>query len=439
MSWLVFIDDYFSIGRDRDEVLDALRAQLGSLGAADRMAIVAWDGRQLEMLTSWTRSMPALERAIDAAQQRRARGLERLAEWRNMDTDRQLRRGAGFDSRRSPLDTRRFDLDERHAVDQLADQVRRGVTAASAALRAFANPPGRKALLLLAGGWPWDPARFLLDEPGRLITSEDRAPHGEDLFGPLADTANRLGYTIYPVDVPGLGRDMVDASSGTPRDPRAFVDRELEVHAALSRIAEATGGRELRQLGARGRALQAARGHALVLLARLHAPLAGRRQQPPGGCRGPSAGSAGALPRGFPRPLAHRRGLDGRGELAALRQPAEHRSAAAGRRAARDDAGRRMRVPIEVMVPTSELTAVPTGDVWVVAAELRVAAQDEEGRTAPVPVVPLELRLARPPAEGESARFRTTLELRRVTHDLVVALYEPASGKLFSATARVIP
>jgi VWFA-related protein len=439
VSWLVFIDDYFSIGRDRDEVLDALRAQLGSLGTADRMAIVAWDGRQLEMLTSWTGSVPALERAIDAAQQRRARGLERLAEWRSVDTDRQLRRSAGFDTRRSPLDSRRFDLDERHAVDQLADQVKRGVTAASAALRAFANPPGRKALLLLAGGWPWDPARFLLDEPGRLITSEERAPHGDDLFGPLADTANRLGYTIYPVDVPGLDREVVDASSGAPRDPRAFVDRELEVHAALSRMAEATGGREL---------INSARVDVLSK------PLEDTR----------SFYWLGFTPRWQGDDSSHRVGVEVRrpGLRVRFREGFRDLSRTAEVSMAVESSllfgnppstaalqlavgppesmrGRRMRVPIEVMVPTSELTAVPTGDAWVVAAELRVAAQDEEGRTAPVPVVPLELRLERPPVAGESARYRTTLELRRVTHDLVVALYEPASGKLFSATARVIP
>ena len=439
VSWLVFVDDYFSIGRHRDEVLDALREQLGTLGPADRMAIVAWDGRQLEMLTSWTRSLPALERAIDTAQERRARGLERVAEWRSMDTDRQLRRTAGFDARRTPLDPRRFEIDERHVVDNLAEQVERTVGAASAALRAFANPPGRKAMLLLAGGWPWDPVRFLLEEVDRFIPIEEDVPYGDELYGPLAETANRLGYTIYPVDLPGLAHDTIDASSAGPRDPRVAIDRELETHVSLSRIAEATGGREL---------INAQR------LEVLSKPLEDTR----------SFYWLGFTPRWQGDDASHELGVRVRRPdlQARFREGFRDLSRVAEVSMAVESAllfgnppsasplklaigppesmrGRRMRVPIEILVPTSQLTAVPAGNEWVVAAELRVAAKDEEGRSAPVSVLPLELRMQQPPAEGETARYRTTLELRRATHDLAVALYEPVSGKLFSATARVIP
>ena len=42
--YLVFIDDYFSITPNRDQVLKGLKADLGRLGPDDRMAIVAYDG-----------------------------------------------------------------------------------------------------------------------------------------------------------------------------------------------------------------------------------------------------------------------------------------------------------------------------------------------------------------------------------------------------------
>ena len=90
-------------------------------------------------------------------------------------------------------------------------------------------------------------------------------------------------------------------------------------------------------------------------------------------------------------------------------------------------------------MPVGELTAVQVGEEWVAEAELRVAAQDEEGNVAPIPVLPLELRLRAAPQPGEIARYTTTLELRRSPHDIVVALYEPASGKVFSAAARITP
>jgi VWFA-related protein len=436
VSWLVFIDDYFSIGRERDEVLDALRAQLGNLGPADRMAIVAWNGRQLEMLTSWTRSLPALERAVEAAQQRPARGLERIAEWRSVDADRDLRRSVG--PRRSVFDRTSLEVDERHHVERLADQVKGVALAASAALRAFANPPGRKAMLLLSGGWPWEPTSFILDDPGRIV-STDRTPGGDELFAPLVETANLLGYTLYPVDVPGVTSDTIDASESLPRNPGLRTDRELELHASLTHLAAATGGREL---------INAQRVEVLSQ------PIADTR----------SFYWLGFTPKwqgddrnhrvevSVRRPGLRVRSRDGFRDLSRTAEvsmavesamlfgnppsTAPLQLAVGPPETLR---GRRMRVPIQLVVPTGELTAVPTGDVWVVTAELRVAAQDEQGRTAPVPVVPLELRLPRPPAQGEGARYSTTLELRRTTHDLVVALYDPLSGKLFSATARVIP
>ena len=43
-SYLVFIDDFFSIAVDRNRVLRALAEQLTFLQEGDRMAIVAWDG-----------------------------------------------------------------------------------------------------------------------------------------------------------------------------------------------------------------------------------------------------------------------------------------------------------------------------------------------------------------------------------------------------------
>jgi VWFA-related protein len=437
VSWLVFVDDFFSIGRDRDDVLDALREQVGGLGPADRMAIVAWNGRQLEMLTSWTRSLPALERAIEAAQQRPAHGLERLAEYRTVSREHDLRRSA-FETRRALIDPTRFDPDELHYVEQLSEQVQRATNAAAAALRAFANPPGRKALLLLSGGWPYDPAAFLLADRYRLI-EQDRVTYGEELFATLQETANRLGYTIYPVDVPGMQSEVADASEALPRDPGEVLDRELELHTTLGRIAKVTGGREL---------LNSAR------MKVLSAPLEDTR----------SFYWLGFTPKwqgddrdhqvevSVRRPGLRVRSREGFRDLSRTAEvsmavessllfgnPPSMSPLALAVGPPESLRGRRMRVPIEVTVPTSQLTAIPSGKEWVVTAELRVAAQDEQGNTAPVPVVPLELRLAKQPVEGETARYSTKLELRRATHDLVIALYDPATGKLFSATARVIP
>ena len=53
-SYLVFIDDFYPLARDRDLVIEKLSADLGRLRPEDRMAVVAYDGLQLEMLSSWS-------------------------------------------------------------------------------------------------------------------------------------------------------------------------------------------------------------------------------------------------------------------------------------------------------------------------------------------------------------------------------------------------
>jgi len=69
--------------------------------------------------------------------------------------------------------------------------------AAAAALRGFETPAGRKVMLLLSGAW-----------------SLSVAPR---LYGPFVEAANRLGYTVYPVDVSQSDVEEVDALDSLAR------------------------------------------------------------------------------------------------------------------------------------------------------------------------------------------------------------------------------
>ena len=68
-----------------------------------------------------------------------------------------------------------------------AVKMQRTMTAAMAALRGFSGAPGRKA--------------------ASCCPAAGRSRYLPTLFPQLIDTANRLGYTLYPVDVVG-GRDL---------------------------------------------------------------------------------------------------------------------------------------------------------------------------------------------------------------------------------------
>ena len=87
-SYLVFVDNFFSVGPRRDEVLRSLKEQLSRLGPEDRMALVAYDGGGVRMLTSWTNSQRQLGQAIEQAIGDRAQGVTRLAELRSTSSRR---------------------------------------------------------------------------------------------------------------------------------------------------------------------------------------------------------------------------------------------------------------------------------------------------------------------------------------------------------------
>jgi hypothetical protein len=100
------------------------------------------------------------------------------------------------------------DLNATQSADgeTLLRQVRASVGAATGAMRAFAAPPGRKVMLLLAGGWPYSVRSFITGGEGM---PRQELPEGEAVLGPLRHR-QLLGYTIYPVDVraPGGGIDV---------------------------------------------------------------------------------------------------------------------------------------------------------------------------------------------------------------------------------------
>ena len=186
-SYLVFLDEYFAFDRDRDVVIRSLIEDLPRLGPNDRMAVVAFNGQDLTMLTTWTQSVPRLERVLEAALDRPTHGLNRLAEQRQFDFDEILLRLAGFqDGNVLTADSYlRTDLtvEERFYLQRLTDNVQRSVTAAMSTLRSFAMPPGRKVMLLFSGGWPYYPATFLGPDLSPVILSTD-VEEGSALFRP---------------------------------------------------------------------------------------------------------------------------------------------------------------------------------------------------------------------------------------------------------------
>ncbi|HEV8580874.1 MAG TPA: VWA domain-containing protein [Thermoanaerobaculia bacterium] len=435
-SYLVFIDDYFSIGPRRDEVLRDLKGQLSRLAPEDRMAIVAYDGGGVDMLSSWTNSQRQLGQAIEQAIGRRAFGVARLAELRSFEASRRVA-GVTFEPGPRSAFAQRLDIEELEYADRLSAQTERAVAAAASTLRGFASPPGRKVMLLLAGGWPFSPADYVVNNPNRPILDRD-VPRGEDIFRPLVDTANRLGYTIYPVDVPGVEAAVADAALAGPL-PGGINIREQEHQASLQFTAAQTGGKALLNSQS-SELLQVVdsdtrsyywlgftpswqgndKRHKVVVevlkpgfKVRSREDFLDLSRKAETSMMVESAMLFGGAPDSVP--LAIQAG-----------QPV-----ASGRR--------EMQVPIVLAIPVDAVTFVPLDGKYAAELELRVAAVATSGSRSAVPVIPVTLRSDTQPQAGASIRYETRLKLRRLPHRLTLAIFDPLSGKILTGSIEVVP
>jgi len=435
-SYLVFVDDFFAVAPRRDQALRALKEQLTRLGPEDRMAIVAYDGGKVDMLSSWTNSQRQLGTAIEQAIGRRAFGVARLAELRSFESTRRFDPET-FEPIPRAAFARRLDTQELEFIEHLGFQVERAIAAATSTLRGFASPPGRKVMLLLAGGWPYSPAEFVVNDPNRPVLERD-IPQGEQMFRPLIDAANRLGYTLYPVDVPGVESEVADASLAAPRMNGINI-REQEHQASLLYVAEQTGGKAL--LNSQSTDLMPIveadtrsyywlgftpswqgndKRHAVDvevtrpgLKVRSRDSFLDLSRKAENAMMVESVMLFGNGPDSIPLPLK-------------VGTPVA-------------DGRREMVVPIELAIPVDAITFVPLNGKYVAELELRVAAVDTGGNNASVPLIPVTLSGETQPKPGSTFHYETKLRLRRMPHQLTVAIFDPLSGKTLTARADVIP
>lgn len=441
-SYLLFIDDYFSIARDRDRVLDNLVEQLPNIRSQDQMAVVAFDGKGVEMLSNWTSSVNALTRTLKEAQRRDAGGLLRLAERRTFRSEDELIAEGLSVSGGTTGVTALGDLSpqEEFYARLLAGQVERGIMAATATLRSFAQPPGRKVMLLLSGGWPADPVHFVVTDPVRAST-QTRVSRDGQLLGPLVETANRLGYTLYPIDVPGIEPTGVDASVST-LDVASFRQyaggiREQEHQATLYRLAKQTGGKAL---------VNSLRNDALE---RVVADIQSYYWIgfTPNWQGDDSVHDVQVSVRGTKYDIRTRENfsdLSRSTEIDMMVESTLRFGGAPGGIPLTAEVGRgksagwgKREVPLRVGIPLDALTFLPTAEGYQARAEMRIAVLDEAGETADIPVIPLQLTAKSPPTDGEMLPYETALKMRNKRHDLVVSIYDNASGRILSAKLEV--
>jgi hypothetical protein len=291
-------------------------------------------------------------------------------------------------------------------------------------------------MLLVAGGWPFSPAAYAANV--RTVMLDSSVPEGPELMRPLVDTANLLGYTIYPIDAPGLG----GGSSADEGGPGAgSFDREITTEDTLHHLATATGGEAL--INARRRApLEHVEADTRSYYWLGFSPSRqgdDRRHdiqvevtRP--GLRVRSRDSYRDLSRQAERQMAVESAL-------LFGDPATEGLLPVEVGEARPAGRREVDVPLSIAVPVDFVTLLPVGDPerWVARLELRVGVLDEKQRQATPPAVPVELTFRKRPEAGKHIPYSTTLKLRRAEQVLVVVVTDVASGRSLTARVTVDP
>jgi VWFA-related protein len=399
-SYLVFIDDSFAVAEPRNAVLERLAADLAQLGPEDQMAVLAFDGRRIEVLSGWTADRSALAAALGVARQRLAAGNQRIAQNRSMGEDVDVALEAvSLQYSREEMADLMATLDQR-VSPEARSQLGKTAAAMTGALRGFELPAGRKLLLLLSGGW-----------------SLQVAPR---LFGPLVESANRLGYTVYPVD----------AAQGDAR-----------VLKALDRMAAATGGRvantasgEILKVVAEDSGTYYWLGFSPAWKANdeIHRITVEVRRK---GLTVRARDGFSDLSRRTETAIKAESVLlfGGEGEDRRLRiELGEPKPV--GRR------GARLRVPVTLGVPVEALALSPADKGGFVAeVPLAIAAVDAEGGRAELPTSRLRVTVPEAPPAGGYARFRTAVDLRKGPQRLVFTVRDAASGRILWGEATLAP
>ena len=390
-NYLVYIDESFSVASIRDEVLERLERDLALLAPADRMAVLAFDGSRIEVLSGWTGDRALLAAALQKARQRPAFGNAMLAQQRKLqqDVDWILDNANSIDDGDTGMANSiaaTLDWMSHRISPEARTQVGRTAPAAASALRGFEAPPGRKVMLLLSGAW-----------------SLGVAPR---LYAPLIEAANRLGYTLYPAEVAQSDARLVTGLDGLARATggRVVASARLEV---FRQVVADSGS--YYWLGFTPAWKADDRGHRIAVETRRP----GLTVRARGGFSDLSARTANAM----------------KAEGVLLFGGAEQEKRLIVELGKPRRAGRgQVEVPVTLGVPVESLALTPAGSGFVAETPVAAAVLDDQGGRADLPSSHLKVTLAAAPRGGTYARFRMVVKLSDAQQRLVFTVRDPLSG-----------
>lgn len=410
-SILLFVDLAFPIRAQLGLVLRRLEADFKRLGPQDRVAVVAFDGEKLAVLADWTGDREVLHAALALAAEAPTGGAALRAEAESLANDQDLADTAAFLAQEPAIDLKELPW-------LAASRLQKTVSAATASLRGFAAAPGRKVALLLSGGWP--------------------AKLQPQVFPRLIDTANRLGYSLYPVDVTAILTQPVPMpasmsgplEAGKPSLAPIVAEGTRASLDALQKIAGLTGGKAAfggSRLAALGTLLEDTEGYYWLGFSptwrgdgRRHAVRLESRRS---GLAVRSRRSFTDLSSAAESALAiEARLLLGRG----VTERTLYVELGAPRRASL----KQVDVPLILGIPAGALAFVAAGDTYRAEVPLHVTSFGAGADALDLPPVVLRAEVRQVPPAGELLRFQSVLRVSRGEKRLRFTVQDSIHDKL---------
>ncbi|MCP4654066.1 MAG: VWA domain-containing protein [bacterium] len=445
-NYLLFIDDYLSAPGRRNLVLERIRKDLDMLEPQDRFAAVAFPGHKLDLITDWSSSREQIERVLEEAEERpiwlAQKELQKIDDIETIMTRR-------------------------------TNQLRRTYAAVGTAMRSFANAPGRRVLLLTSGGWPFDVS---MAYQGPTV-KRSRVWNTRKALDRLFAVAHQTGFTVYPIDLPGLQTQPISVLDSDPRptdlpahvvfnqpkgraesrDPPPpppiggelaaktldfnwgrFISgpsQEYENEVTLLLVAEATGGEALlnsRRMRALSAAVEDTRSYYWL----------GFDHTVSGDDRYRSVEVVALRPglrvrarKGF-TDLSVAAEVDFVVESVLLLAPT---SEIAGLRVELGEprpAGRRqLQVPFTVNIALSKIAIRSADDGLRAVLELRVAAVNERGERSEIARLPLDLHLSPAMTAAPEVIYEASVQVRNRSQRLAFVLHDLTSGNVLASHA----
>ncbi len=221
-SYLVFIDDYFTDHRFRALMFNKMAQDVSQLGFRDRMAVARYDGKKMELLSDWSSDKEHLAKVFVYAKTL----------------------PSGYLLRKMHLDTKREVSVAEPIFRTLDEQIERVANAVTIGMRSFYTKTGRRLMVLMSSGWPTDFFAIAIGNDEQVAANRFN-PHKH--LENLIDTANLLGYTVYPLQA---SLDSFNVTSATPQSGFTEGSRALQSEftaslLSLSQLAKETGGQVL--------------------------------------------------------------------------------------------------------------------------------------------------------------------------------------------------